>query len=518
MSDTQIQRQSGLREQRLQQLMDSCQQEILRQIIGPFGLTPAMFDDKDGGNVATVHNADAAVFPDEIHAQNYQFANDAYSQEMRQRHWDDKKARGKQYEQINKTLDAGGEVASAATSEPMTKGKINGDHTVSLHEAHQDKELHLRFTEKERKAMLNHEKNMAFIEESLNKSKGKRSWDECLADPKFIKDNGLTSQDVERIRKVDKQARDYIKSEQHKRLAGELFSSGAKEAGTNALRQALGVVLHEFVGGSFIEIKVLLREKEVKSNLIDRVAASLKRVMRQVIGKLKVALDAAIAGGIQGFVSNLLTFLINNLITTSKKLVAIIRESMQGLWKAIKLMLAPPQGMSALEVAREVSKIIAAVVTTGLGMLMEESVKGFIASIPVLVPIADVLATGLTAILTGIAGALIVYGLDTLFDWLGATGTEVLAAQKAHADAQVAVAERLQSWLQLQYESSRQYSICSAEYEEMRACFSSVAFQIETASIDAVTSIEAHDAMIKTFSIERARMQAVADELHILLS
>lgn len=44
------------REQRLQALFDSCEQQMLQQLIGPFGLTPAMFEDKTGGNVTTVHN------------------------------------------------------------------------------------------------------------------------------------------------------------------------------------------------------------------------------------------------------------------------------------------------------------------------------------------------------------------------------------------------------------------------------------------------------------------------------
>ena len=53
---------SQLREQRLQELLNSCQQQVLQQIIGPFGLTPAMFDDKDGGNVTTQNNAEKGLF------------------------------------------------------------------------------------------------------------------------------------------------------------------------------------------------------------------------------------------------------------------------------------------------------------------------------------------------------------------------------------------------------------------------------------------------------------------------
>src|SRR5690606_2542579 len=130
-----------------------------------------------------------------------------------------------------------------------------------------------------RKRILNHEKNMAFIEESLNKSKKDRTWSECLADPEFVETHKLTSEDIKRIKKIDRQARRYIQGEKNKRLAGELVSSGAKEAGGNALRQALGVVLHEFVNGSFAEIKMQLQDRQDEKNLIDRLVESLKRVM-----------------------------------------------------------------------------------------------------------------------------------------------------------------------------------------------------------------------------------------------
>jgi hypothetical protein len=511
--DSQNQRASTLRNERLQQLMDSCQQGVLGQIVGPFGLTPAMFDDKDGGSVATVHNAEAGVFPDELHEQNYELANDEYSQQLRQKHWDDKSKRGKRHKEINKTFNDGGNVASAATEKPMTKGKIDGDHTVSLKEAHQNKALHLRFTEKERKEILNNEKNMAFIEESINASKREKSWEECLNDPEFIKKHELTAQDVARIKKLDKEARGHIQSEQNKRLAGELISAGAKEAGKNAMRQALGVLLHEFVSGSFLEVKRHLLDRQDQQSFIDKLVESLRRVMHRVAAKAQAALNAALQGGVQGLVSNLLTFLINNFITTSAKIVSLIRESMQNLWKAIKLIANPPEGMSAAEKARAVSKIIASVLTTGLGMLMEESVKGFIMSIPVLVPIADLLSTALTAIMTGIGGALIIYGIDRLFDWLDAKGTELLSAQEATTDAQLEVATRLQSFLSLQFENSRLYAVCSAEYQQIERTFTNTAFQMEAASVNAAVSVHVRDAMIETVESQLDRKKRLAAAL-----
>ena len=381
------------------------------------------------------------------------------------------------------------------------------DHTIPVKDIHgqggwmKDKEGRTRLSSTE--------ENLNYTTHKTNRSKSDKSPDEALSEEKGF--------DKERIDPIVNKAKEAIEkelpstSERLKYHGKELAKEGAKEAGKNAMRQALGVLLHEFVNGSFVEIKTLLKERHSEENLIDRLVASLKRVMDRVIKKLKAALDAAIQGGVQGFISNLLTFLINNLITTSKKIVTIIRESMQSLWKAIKLMVSPPEGMSALEITREVTKIIAAVVTTGLGMLLEESVKGFIMTIPVLAPIADVLATALTAIMTGIAGALIVYGIDRLFDWLSSKGTELLTAQEANADAQVLVVERLQTWLSLQYENSRLYEVCATEYRLMQEQFAVISFQMETATVDAGESIRARSSMIETVEAQLERKKRLED-------
>jgi|APMI01.1.fsa_nt_gi uncharacterized membrane protein len=416
---------STLRQTRMNELMDGCQQEILRQIIGPFGLTPAMFDDKRGGNVATVHNADQDIFPDEQHKSNYSIAGEDYSHQIRQYNWDDKSKRGEVHKENNRIFDSGGGVLSDATNRPMIKGSIDGDHTVSLKEAHADKGLHLRFSEAERKALLNSDKNMSFIEASLNRAKGDRSWGECLRDPKFVERHNLTQDDIKRIEGIDRQARFSIGMAKSQKLGSELITTGAQEAGRNALRQALGVLLYEFINGSFVEIKRIVRERG-QDNLIDRIVESLKRVMQRVVSKLKAVMDAAISGGIQGFISNLLTFLINNFISTAKKVVTLIRESMKSLWEAIKVVVSPPAGTPAMEVARSAIKIISAAVVTALGMMLEESVKGFLLGFPFLAPIVGMLSPALTAILTGITGALVVYGIDRLFDWLSATDTETL--------------------------------------------------------------------------------------------
>ncbi len=491
----------SLREDRLQQLMESCQQEILRQIIGPFGLTPAMFNDKDGGNVTTQHNAEQGVFAKQ--SEEFDRTDYDYSVAKREKMREAVKNGSMNSQEFEDQYTGKKEPTRRTNSDGKQVMNAELDHTIPVKDIH--KQGGWMKDKDGRTKLSSTEENLNYTTHQTNRSKGAKAPEEALSDEKGF--------DKERIDSIVDKAKKAVEkelpstSDRLKYHGKELAQEGAKDAGKNALRQALGVVLQEFVNGSFVEIKVLLKERNNEQNLIDRLIESLKRVMNRVINKLKAALEAALQGGAQGFISNLLTFLINNLITTSKKIVTIIRESMQSLWKAIKMIMNPPDGMSALEITRQVTKIIAAIVTTGLGMLMEESVKGFIMSIPVLVPIADVLATAVTAIMTGIAGALIVYGIDRLFDWLSSTGTELLVAQEANAEAQTLVVGRLQTWLSLQYESSRLYEVCVSEYQQIQQSFSLISFQMEAATVEANASIQTRTSMIETVEtqIERKR-------------
>lgn len=492
-------RDSTLRDERLQQLMESCQEEVLRQIIGPFGLTPAMFDDKDGGNVTTQHNAEHSIFAKK--SEEYDRNDYSYSKSKTEI----KEAmvkNGKMNSQVfQDQYTEKWEQSKRKTKNGTDAANFELDHVISLSELHKNGQW--MKTKEDREKISSTKENLRYT--TYQNNRGVNGKSDKRPEDFLTNENGF---DEEKTKPIILEARKAIEKQQPTTIdrlkyhGAEIAKEGAKDASKNAMRQALGVLLHEFANGSFVEIKTLLKGRCTDENLIDRLVSSLKRVMDRVIKKLKVALDAAFQGGLQGFISNLLTFLINNLITTSKKIVTIIRESMQSLWRAIKLMVNPPEGMSAMEITNNVTKIIAAVVTTGLGLMMEESVKGFLMTIPMLAPITDVLATALTAIMTGIAGALIVYGIDRMFDWLNSKETELLSIQGENLDAQVLVVERLQSWMGLQYENSLLYEACSTDYRLMREKFAVIEFKMGVATVSAGESIWARSSMIEMVEVQ----------------
>ncbi|KUR74208.1 hypothetical protein AQZ50_18045 [Novosphingobium sp. Fuku2-ISO-50] len=248
---------------------------------------------------------------------------------------------------------------------------------------------------------------------------------------------------------------------------GELALEGSKEAGRNALRQAMGLLLHEFVNSSYLEVREIVLTPAPCENFVDQIIEALERTVQRVTDKMHDAFDALISGGLQGVVSNLLTFLINNVVTTSAKIVTIIRESMASLWRALKLLWAPPTHLSGVDVAREVTKLVTGIITASLGLLFEEAIKGLVTAIPLLAPIAGMVTPAITAIVTGIMTALTVYAVDRLFDWLADPGTEMLNTQIGMLDAQTKVVRQMSAFMEQQYANSSRYQGVIIRYEAM---------------------------------------------------
>ncbi|PBI79083.1 Domain of uncharacterised function (DUF1994) [Campylobacter jejuni] len=447
-----------VREQRLQALLSSCQQQVLQQIIGPFGLTPAMFADKQGGNVTTQHNAGQGIYAEE--SEHYKRKQDYDYESAKKAKMQEAVKNGTMNSQVF-TDEYTGKTEQTRRTTSTGKQYMNAeaDHTIPLSEFH--KQGGWMLTAEQRKAAASEKDNLHFTTMDNNREKGGASAESALS-----QDNGYDPEITQPIIDKAREAMDnHLPSnmDRVKYHGKALASTGIEEAKKNALRQALGLLMYEFVNGAFIEIKALMTQPE-DASLIDRLITAFKRIADRVVSKLKDALKALISGGVQGFISNFLTFIINTVVTTSAKVVTVIRESMKGLWEAGKILLNPPKDMPFTEVCRQVTKIFSSIVTLSLGMLFEESVKTFISSVVVLAPVAHILAPAISGILTGVTTALVVYGIDRFFDWLSATDTERLQAFEAHNEQMAENTERMASWLSLQFASSQQYRAISAEY------------------------------------------------------
>lgn len=500
-----------LREKRIDDLLDSCRDQVLQQIIGPFGLTPAMFDDKTGGNVTTQHNAEKDIFAKDSEKYN---RND-YNYEAAKKY---KKLAAVKSGDMNSQefTDAyTGKKQPTKTHNKDGKLIMNAelDHTVPLKTVHR-KGGWMR-SKVDRKTLSETEANLNYTTQKTNRGKKDKDPNSVLS-----KDNGFDESKTKPLIDAAHKAIDEKLPTTQERVVyhgKELLSTGSKEAVKNAIRQAMGMLLHETVSGTYVEVRRIAKEPARQENFVDDLIEALQNVAVRVRGKLDHVFKSVISGGVQGFISNLLTFIINNIITTSAKVVKVIREGLKGLWEAIKLVANPPEGMPGIDVARAATKIIAAVVTASLGLLFEKSVEAFILSIPLLAPLAGLISPAVTAILTGIIAALVVFCIDRMFDWLNSTGTEMLSAQIEHMEANAELFERTAQMLQSQFDNSEKFQLCIEHYREIEVELSSTYGDINTTIERTDKAVMVRSNIVETIRASMSELKNMNSELDRLL-
>ncbi|MDN4039968.1 hypothetical protein [Massilia sp. YIM B02443] len=420
-----------LKQQRLDALFEECQQHVFSQLIGPFGLSPAMFADQAGGNVTTVHNFEKGVVANENDKALYESLSEAYDRsqfELSQTQWD-----AKRDERIARGIDE-------YTNEALSS-KPELDHFTPIKAVATDPKMRLALGEvkdgkvsvEKIKVLVNDDANLAITDISINRSKKDHDVNEWSAKASTtdlektnaerfaIDPNAVAKKHAESKEKFDGETNSSLMKKQ----GGELLATGGKQALTMGLKQSVGILLTELVNGLFNEFKAMIKEGfSLTKDLLGEIGERLGRVARSVAKKLPDAFNALFEGGVSGFMSNLLTFVINSFVTTGEKLVRVIRDGLSGLFKAFKLIAFPPKHMSRSDATREGLKILTTIVITSLGVMIEQSAITFMAAIAPLKPLADMVAPVLVAIMVGLLSALMAYQIDRLFDKFSDAGDE----------------------------------------------------------------------------------------------
>lgn len=443
-----------LREQRLQKLFADCQREVFSQIIGPFGLSTAMFEDRNGGNVTTLHNFEradddfvATESDKALHANSrreynvdvrseYEIKTGEAAKASGGKTWEEKRAEKIACGQDEYT----GRAVSADGAIELGDGRVvraELDHVVSVGELHDNKKAHLGLGDVKRdeqtgelkvdpgrmRAAVNDDKNLALTNQPLNGSKSDHDLEEWAARErpdgttnaeKFEIDEKLMA---EKSRTAQKHLDSTVDRALLKKQATELLHTGGSQAVQMGLRQAMGVLLTDLVNGLFNEIKTLIRHGvDAGKSLLEEIRDRLFKVIQSVAKKIPDAAAQLFHGGVSGFMSNLLTFVLNSFLSTGKRFVTAIREGLVGLFRAFKMILFPPAHLTDDEALQEGLKILTAVVISSVGIILAESVATFMASVPFLKVIADIVTPVVMGILTGLLTAFLAYQIDCMFD------------------------------------------------------------------------------------------------------
>jgi hypothetical protein len=420
---------------------------VIDAVMGPFGLSASMFADRDGGNITTDHNfkkgivasdSDAARFDAWQVAQKDPF--DRAGANAAQNYDHQLKAERKPLFQKTE------QIVDAYTGRELPKdGRAHRDHVVPAAQVERSSKAHLGMSREERVRLANDDANLVWTEAGLNQSAGmhdKLEW----ADKTKRRDGVEVSNaeyfgvDNERLEAAHARAHRRIDSAENlavlKKQAGEFATQGGKEAGKQALRQVIGIILKELASGLIEDVKLIVRDGfQSIEQLASLLRARLLALAEQIKAKWTAYLTEGVSAGLAGLMSNLVTLLINSFLTTAKRVVTIIRECTLAVVRSVKLIVAPPAGMSGQEIVIEVLKLLSGGIVTAATLLLQESVAKALESFPLFAPFAQDIATVLVAILSGTMGLLTVLCFDRLKSHIAFRNKELADVHRGQAVA-----------------------------------------------------------------------------------
>ena len=425
-------------QERFDKLIIDCRKEVINSIVTPFGLGKIIAAyDKDGGNVNTIHNVRDGIYATESEKKAYDnkesYNSDGYHKDTN-------------YININKKYSENrkeGNAIDYMTGEKLDlKESHDLDHVKSAKEIHDDAGRVL--AEIDGKVLANTDTNLKPTTATKNRSKKADDMQTFLAkkNERLKKMNELKSKndlspleqnelkkleelvkiDDKKALEIDKKAREEIDSKINKayytsgKFVKNTATASLNEGSKMGMQQAIGLVMTEFFTALFDEILDIYKNGFSNGFEDDRFFIVLKERLKNIALKIQAKWkDVAIAfkdGFLSGFISNLVTTAINMFVRTGERVVRIIREGIYSLFRAVKMLIFPPENMTYEEAMHEAKKVIASGLIISLGVIAEQYIDTLIKGSVILEPFSDILTTIFIGAITGVAVTMTVYYID----------------------------------------------------------------------------------------------------------
>lgn len=379
--------------------------QIIDNLIKPFGLAKILFKDRDGGNITTIHNARKDIYADK---------KDKYDRNQY-------KTSQKTKDEVKNTNRTSGGYIDNYTGKEVSE--VDVDHHIPLKRSHQEGSFMLN--EKQKNEYANDKRNLTTTTPEINRSKGADDMEEW-GEKKNSKDTEKTNNEyyeidekkVNKIKKEAKNAKDeHINAKVKTKYYGkEILKKGGIEGIKFGFQQAVGLFLKEMIERCLDETfdafksnnrkfnKIFLNDLRKRLGVIGNdMMENWKKIFNKFIDDFK-------EGTISGLLSTIVTTVINMFVTTTAKLVRMIREGFLSLLRACKIIYMKPNGMTKLEAMNEASKIIITALGITAGIALEESLEKAIA----LLPFANLISVTLASIFSGVAISLSIYLFDSM--------------------------------------------------------------------------------------------------------
>lgn len=426
---------------------ESIRTVVIDAIMGPFGLSASVFEDQDGGRITTDHNFQAGVVASEADKDRYEAWQSAKNRPF------DRSGLGpaEDYDhrlrsERKETFRNSERIEDGLTGRDLPKdGRAHRDHVVPAAQVERSSKANLAMTREQRVSLANEDSNLTWTHASLNQSAGMRDKLEW-AETKKRRDGVEVSNaehfdvDMDRLRATHAEAKSRIDSVQNlkllKKQAGEFVTEGGSEAGVLAVRQIVGIILKDLATGLIEDVKTVLRKgfRSVE-HLLMLLRKRLNSLAEMIITKWMDYLADGLSAALSGLMSTLVTLVINSFLTTAKRVVTIIRESTLAVVRSIKMIVAPPAGFSANQVAIEVLKLLSGGLVASATLLLQEAVAKAIETVPLIAPFAQDISGVLVAILGGGMGLLTVLFFDRVKSRIAFHNKALADLHRGHAVA-----------------------------------------------------------------------------------
>lgn len=459
---------------RIDATMDEVKANVLQSIAGPFGLGKLLSAyDRDGGNVNTTHNARTGIYASEEERQRFEERGKLDKNAL---HSDER------YTQSNAemgTAMSNESLVDTYTGEPIRPSdandsqlKPNLDHKVAAQTIHDDPARVLAGLDVP--DLANDPGNLAPTTSTVNGKKKAHSADElaailareaphraarlaeleqCRANggtwteqerKEYTKLNAQNKIDIERLRAEQEKAQAEIDAKidtayyTSGKFATAALGAGVREGIRFGVQQGLGVLLVEFLAASMDELRDLYRQGRSEASVRDEAAVRLGRVAKRVSDKWRSALAGVGEGLLSGFLSSLVTTVINIFVTTGARIVRMVREGLFSLLRALKLLLLRPEGMTPRQALHEASKVLVGAGVLVGGIALEQVIATKLHAFG-LGLFADAVTAALVGALVALATSFALYLLDKA-DIFNVNATARNAAVGALLDTRIAAA------------------------------------------------------------------------------
>lgn len=421
-------------QEKFNKLVIDCRKDVIKSIVTPFGLGNIVAAyDKAGGNVTTVHNANNKDFIDsdgkKYNKGVYAKKEDEYN---RNDYTNTKNSNGQQFAGSGKNsvgsnftkskMDKNGKVIDAYTGKIQKADTTSPDHIESLSQYHKDGGFMQSNTKKA--DFGTDENNLALTDRSINYSmrdynkenwKDKESQKGLKNKDKFGIDEEKLNSEINKAKKI-KENHLPTNLEKGKYYLKNSASTGLNEGIKMGIQQAIGLVMTEFFTALFDEILDIYKNGFSNGFEDDRFFIVLKERLKnigfKIQSKWKDVVISSKDGVLSGFISNLVTTAINMFVTTGKRVVRIIREGIYSLFKAVKMLIFPPENMTYEEAMHEAKKVIASGLIISLGVITEQYIDTLIKGSVILEPFSDIITTIFVGAITGVSVTMVVYYID----------------------------------------------------------------------------------------------------------